>query len=105
MKRPTFGTYLAGFLGLVSILACAPVGGAGGTVVLTNEDVGIVWDKEHGIEHFIRRATFYGDQNQFGFIVPSPSVPYLALAKDEVFDLLRKQIPKPKAPFSLGCGC
>ena len=103
MKRPRLGTWVAASLSLASILACAPVGGAGGTVVLTNEDVVIVWDKEHGIEHFVRRATFYGDQKQFGFIVPSPSVPQLALAKDEVFDLLRRQIPKPKEPFSLGC--
>lgn len=103
MDRSTLIRALAWFLGVASLLACAPVGGAGGSVRLTKEDVVIVWDKEHGVEHFVRQAQFQSDQEKFGFIVPTPTVPELSLASDEVFKLLRSQIPEPRTAVTLGC--
>lgn len=93
----------AWFIGIAATLACMPVGGPGGSVVLTNEDVVIVWDKEHGVEHFIRQAAFAGDGKEFGFIVPSPAEPEFAVADERVFSLLRSQIPRPSEPMSIGC--
>jgi len=60
----------------------------GQSMLLTQEDVIIVWDKEHGIEHFIRKAVFKGDQKSFGFIVPTPSIPNLEEVDSDVYDIV-----------------
>jgi hypothetical protein len=42
------------------------------------------------VQHFIRRATFTTDTPDFGFLVPTPTQPTLAEAKDEAFSFLEK---------------
>ena len=68
----------------------------GASVLLSDENVVIVWDKARGIEHFVRQAKFTGNQKDFGFIVPTPTEPELALADSKVSEMLEAQIPKPK---------
>jgi hypothetical protein len=62
-------------------------------VRVAEESAIIVWDAKNGVEHFIRRATFdTGGRTvrDFGFLVPTPTVPELAEARDTAFDSLEK---------------
>ena len=60
----------------------------GGRVDILNEAALIIWDQANQIEHFIRRATFQSTAYDFGFLVPTPTRPELAEAKDEIFSQL-----------------
>lgn len=54
----------------------------------------VIWDKEKGVEHFIRKAEFEGNAKDFGFIFPSPTEPFrLAVADQEVFGRLDAYSP------------
>ncbi len=44
-------------------------------VTIIDEAALIVWDKETQSEHFIRNANFQTSSAEFGFMVPTPSVP------------------------------
>jgi hypothetical protein len=70
----------------------------GSIVDVAEESAIIVWDEPHGIEHFIRRATFRSDTPNFGFLVPTPTVPELKEERDDIFvrleDLMRPEILK-----------
>ena len=68
--------------------ACAPAPYAGDEIAIVEESALIVWDPATGTEHFIRRATFHGKGRDFGFLVPTPSVPTLAEADDSIFSEL-----------------
>ncbi len=68
--------------------ACAPVFPQGKRVSIDAEEALIVWDPEAGVEHFIRRASFRTDADDFGFLVPTPSVPELSEVDNHVFDRL-----------------
>ncbi len=46
-------------------------------VTITDEAALIVWDKETQTEHFIRNANFQTTSAEFGFLVPTPSIPTL----------------------------
>lgn len=73
-------------LGLVvspSVLACCGVGR--GPVSFYGQTNIVVWDAERKIEHFVRRAKFAAAGADLGFIAPTPSVPTLSEADDEVF--------------------
>lgn len=78
---------------LGSVYACCVATHSGGMVQLSDESVVIVWDKAHGIEHFVRQAQFTGDQKDFGFIVPTPAEPTLAQTDPSVFKTLEDVIP------------
>ena len=64
--------------------ACAPAPHAGDEIAIVEESALIVWDPATTTEHFIRRATFRGKGRDFGFLVPTPSVPTLAEADDAI---------------------
>lgn len=71
-------------------LACAPAPRIGDDVDIAEESAFIIWDEAAKTQHFIRRASFRTSAKDFGFLVPTPSVPELAEADDKAFDLLEK---------------
>lgn len=83
--------------------ACCVVSN-GARVQLANEKVVIVWDQAHHIEHFVREARFDTTANDFGFIVPTPSVPALGLAKPTAYTLIEALIPPPPSTKALPSG-
>jgi hypothetical protein len=71
-------------------LACAPAGPEGEPVHIAEESAIIIWDAATKTQHFVRRASFETKAKDFGFLVPTPSIPTLAEADDEVFRLLER---------------
>jgi len=65
--------------------ACAPAPPPGATVEIAEEEAAIVWDAEHHVEHFIRRAEFRSTARAFGFLVPTPTKPELGEVPDSMF--------------------
>ncbi|MFO0804823.1 MAG: DUF2330 domain-containing protein [Gemmataceae bacterium] len=89
------------------VSACAAVGPDGSRIDITSEAALIVWDEANRMEHFIRRASFESSAYDFGFLVPTPSLPEIAESDDEVFTRLT-DITKPKIEYrtrtaSIGC--
>ena len=76
-------------------LACAPVPPPGYQIKIEKEQAIIIWDQKRGVEHFIRRASFETGAMNFGFLVPTPTVPELAEVPDVVFQELHA-LTKPK---------
>ena len=74
-----------------AVRACAPAPRYGKHVQTLEESAVIVWDAAARTEHFIRRAAFQGDTSDFGFLVPTPTVPRLAEAHEEVFEFLEER--------------
>jgi uncharacterized protein DUF2330 len=72
----------------VRVFACAPAPHAGERIKIAEESAVIVWDPTARVEHFIRRATFEGEAHDFGFLVPTPSVPTLTAVDSGIFDIL-----------------
>ena len=58
----------------------------GQSVSLKDETAIIIWDEPRKIEHFIRRATFQSSANDFGFLVPTPTVPEISVVEPGLFD-------------------
>lgn len=75
-----------------STRACAPAPRRGAIVNIVGEFAVIVWDASTRTEHFIRRASFDTDTSDFGFLVPTPTRPILAEAKDEAFTHIERLI-------------
>jgi len=75
--------------------ACAPAPRSNEVVQVQYEDALIVWDARTKTEHFIRRADFQTAAKDFGFLVPTPTVPKLGEAPDEVFARLGEHV-KPE---------
>lgn len=87
IKRPrSMGAFIFGFC--FPALACAPVPPMGATVDIANEEAIIVWDSSSKTQHFIRRAAFDTTAKDFGFLVPTPTLPQLAEADDAAFGML-----------------
>jgi len=78
-----------------TMFACAPAPHAGDEIAIVEESALIIWDPATTTEHFIRRATFHGKGRDFGFLVPTPSVPTLAEADDEIFKTLTSWAQPP----------
>ena len=57
----------------------------GRKVAVASESAIIIWDEQAKTEHFIRRASFISDADDFGFLVPTPTQPELAEANDDSF--------------------
>lgn len=55
----------------------------------------VIWDAKTMTEHFVRDASFETEAKDLGFIAPSPTVPELADAKVEVFNVLESLKPPP----------
>ncbi len=88
--------------------ACCPAPPANQPVMNADQTVILVWDKETKTEHFIRRASFESNADDFGFLVPTPSQPELSESGDEAFPLFAKitepEVVKKERPSS-GGGC
>jgi hypothetical protein len=76
-------------------LACCPAGPPNKPVLNADQSVVLVWDAERGVEHFLRKATFQSEGDDFGFIIPSPTAPELGEADDQVFAALT-EVTKPE---------
>src|SRR5262249_40162983 len=70
--------------------ACCPAPHLGQPVVNADQTVIILWDAARQTQHFIRKATFRSDGEDFGFIVPSPTQPELEESGNEAFPYLEK---------------
>jgi hypothetical protein len=102
---------LVGVTGILSIVglwspsapACCAVGPAGRAVINADQSVIIIWDAATKTQHFIRKATFASEADNFGFLVPTPSQPALAESGNEAFPLLAR-ITAPPPPPAQGRG-
>lgn len=79
-------------------LPCCTVYNEKTPVTLDGENAIIVWNAEKKIEHFVRQADFGGEADDFGFIVPTPTVPTVAEANEEVFNILANLDPFRNEP-------
>lgn len=89
--------------------ACCAVAKGGKPIVNADQTVIIIWDKKTKTQHFIRRPTFKTDDDDFGFIVPTPSQPELAESGDDAFPYIQKMTEpeRKRRPANVGCniGC
>lgn len=76
--------------------ACLTAYPAAHPVTLIDEKAIIVWNADQKRQHFIRQATFDGDAEHFGFIVPVPTHPEVAEVDVSAFDLLESLVPAPE---------
>src|SRR5437870_10698415 len=88
--------------------ACCPAPPSGKPVVNADQTVVILWDAATKTEHFIRRASFKSDADDFGFLIPSPTRPDLNESGNDAFPYLEKltepEVQVVKRP-SGGGGC
>src|SRR5262245_64412453 len=70
--------------------ACCPAGPTGKPVVNADQTVIIIWDAATKMQHFIRKASFKSEADDFGFLVPSPSQPELDESGNDAFPYLLK---------------
>ena len=86
-----------------STQACCAVGRFGAPVVNADQTVLLIWDPKTKTEHFVRKASFKAEGDDFGFLVPSPSRPQLSESGGEAFphlaNITRPQI-KPHMSFA-----
>jgi hypothetical protein len=85
------------FLLTINVNACLGVSSLDRPVKMLGQTNLIVWDKENGIEHFIRDAAFDTKAEKTGFIAPTPSVPKITEADATLFTELQNWID----PFKL----
>jgi hypothetical protein len=90
--------------------SCCPAPPSGKPVVNADQTVILLWDPATKTQHFIRKASFKSDADDFGFLVPSPSKPELAESGNEAFPILQKltepEVVTQKRPAGgVGCGC
>lgn len=76
-------------------------------ISLVDEKVIIVWNPDRKLQHFVRQASFEGDATDFGFIVPTPSDPEVAVADAKAFDRMEALVPRdavdaPASDFASG---
>ena len=91
-------------------IGCCPVPPSGKAIVNADQTVIIVWDAAAKTQHFIRKASFKSEADDFGFIIPSPTPPELAESGDSAFPAVRKLtepavIKEPRPMGGIGCGC
>lgn len=66
------------------VQGCASVPRVGGpSIAIAEESAIIVWDPVKKVQHFIRRAAFDTKSPDFGFLVPTPTMPKLPLESVE----------------------
>lgn len=87
--------------------ACCPAPASGKPVVNADQTVVILWDAANQTQHFIRKASFQSEADDFGFIVPSPSQPELEESGNDAFPYLLKltepEVKKRLRPIGFGC--
>jgi hypothetical protein len=91
--------------------ACCPAPPRGKPVVNADQTVIIIWDADTKTEHFIRKASFQSEADDFGFLVPTPTEPALEESGNDAFPFLlkltepeTKKVPRPSGGMSCGCG-
>ena len=90
--------------------ACCSVYPRGKPVLNADQTVIIIWDAATKTQHFIRQASFKGEADHFGFLVPTPSQPELDESGDGAFSFLLK-LTEPEVKYmkrssgGMGCGC
>lgn len=90
--------------GIGAALACCTAYPGDRPVRLVGEQVIIVWDAAKKVQHFVRQASFEGEAENFGFIVPTPTKPEVAVADEKAFGRLMKLIPKKSEPAAAAEG-
>ncbi len=90
--------------------ACCPAPPRGKPVANADQSVIILWDPATKTEHFIRRASFKSEADDFGFLVPTPSQPTLAESGNDAFPFLQQLTEPevethPRPSGGGGCGC
>ncbi len=90
--------------------ACCPAPPAGKPVVNADQTVLIVWDADTKTQHFVRKASFKSEAHDFGFLVPSPTVPDLDESGSAAFPYLQKltepEVKTVRRPSGGGgCAC
>ncbi len=104
------GAFLSGLLLSLPTHACCPAPPSGKPVVNADQTVIMIWDAATKTQHFIRKASFKSDADDFGFLVPSPGQPELDESGNDAFGFLltrtepeRTTMPRPSG--GIGCGC
>lgn len=104
----TLGT-LATLFVTTSLDACCPVGRFGKPVMNADQTVIILWDAANQKQHFIRKASFAAQDQDFGFIIPTPNEPELSESGNDAFATLQKltepEVIKRARQSDGGCGC
>jgi hypothetical protein len=76
-------------------LACATAPRVGDEVHVAEESAIIIWDAASKTQHFVRRASFETKAKDFGFLVPTPTVPKIEGASEQAFvQLVRLTEPR-----------
>src|SRR6266849_6327731 len=70
--------------------ACCPAPPPGRQVVNADQTVILLWDAATKTQHFIRKASFQSEAEDFGFLVPTPSQPELEESGNQAFPFLQK---------------
>ena len=96
-------------LALTEAPACCPAGPSGKSVVNADQTVIILWDAATKTQHFIRKASFKSEADDFGFLIPSPAQPELDESGNGAFAFLQR-LTEPKylgrgRSGGVGCGC
>jgi len=71
------GALLLAVVAASLVVACCPAPPSGKPVVNADQTVIIIWDAATQTQHFIRKASFKSEADDFGFLVPTPSQPQL----------------------------
>jgi Uncharacterized protein conserved in bacteria (DUF2330) len=106
---PVAAVVLVPFTGSRPAAGCCPAPPSGKPVVNADQTVILLWDAATRTEHFIRKASFKSEADDFGFLIPSPSKPQLAESGNEAFPVLQKltepEVIRRRRPAGGGCGC
>jgi Uncharacterized protein conserved in bacteria (DUF2330) len=87
------------------VKACGVAAREGVNVAIAEESAIIIWDPATKTQHFIRRASFKTEAQDFGFLVPTPTKPDLGEANEMAFKrLLPYALPQPKGKKAGGGG-
>src|SRR5882762_5467895 len=110
MKPLLLSATLATILLAAQLHACCGVARSGKPIMNADQTVIILWDAAQQKQHFIRKASFATEEQDFGFIIPSPSEPELSESGNEAFDTLKKLtepevIKKSRLSEGISCGC
>src|SRR5436309_2687127 len=87
LRCALLSTSLAVAIFLLSLLpsgadGCAAIGRADEPPIrIAQESAIIIWDPVKKVEHFIRHATFDTKSPDFGFLVPTPTMPIVPLGE------------------------
>jgi len=94
-----FVSLIAAFFAVPPVRGCCPAPRSGQSAINADQSVIILWDAATKTEHFIRKASFKSDADDFGFLVPTPTRPELAESGNDAFPFLTgltnpKRIPR-----------